>query len=274
MGEKGRGHRQGLQRDCPWPAGAQTLGRPCPSPRNKEVSGTLNLASKFIGKHLHETRVISRNCLRLVSGPRSNLSPLHPQALTRHGVPSERPRPHHAPLVEHLPSSREKAQVCSLPAGGPALSTSQREDPPGLQRCGRSPAPAARTGPGCRCLGAASRPPPWQQGPKKPRLSAGPPAAPADTEQNHVSIDSAEGVCPVLPGPRGGAPADKGVACGCAVWTCTAGPGCSTATASHLPQTSKCWMLRGAFRPYRKKYPKSELNAGMWPRASLRWNRS
>ena len=184
----------------------------------------------------------------------------------------------HLSWITYLPRGRRpKAE---MPKRVPYLqearapSTSQREDPPGLQRCGRSPAPAARTGPGCRCPGAASRPPPWQQGPKKPRLSAGPPAAPADTEQNRVSTAGAGGGRPILPGPRGGAPADKGVACGCGVRVCTAGPGRSTASASRLPQTSKCWTQRGAFRPYRKKYPKSELNAGTWPSAGLRWNRS
>lgn len=119
----------------------------------------------------------------------------------------------HLSWITYLPRGRRPKCVHYLQEAQ-ALSTSQREDPPGLQWCGRSPVPAARTGPGCRCPGAASRPPPWQQGPMKPRLSAGPPAAPADTEQNRVSTESAGGVCPVLPGPRGGAPADKGAPCG------------------------------------------------------------
>ena len=56
-------------------------------------------------------------------------------------------------------------------------------DPPELQRCGQSPEPAGRTGPGCRCPGEVSRPPPRQRGQKRPRLSAGPPAAPGETKQ-------------------------------------------------------------------------------------------
>lgn len=61
-----------------------------------------------------------------------------------------------------------RAQAAFRTAGWAAGS-----QPSELQWCGLSPVPAGRTGPGCHCPGEETRPRLQQQGPKRPRLSAG-----------------------------------------------------------------------------------------------------
>lgn len=88
----------------------------------------------------------------------------------------------HTQVCPHL----QEPRPCPCP-GRPR----RGEDPPEPRPCGRSLAPAGRTVPGCHRPAAASHPLPWPRGPKKPQLSAGPPATPGGTKNSTVGMGTA-----------------------------------------------------------------------------------